>query len=129
MQGEEGEGGGQLLIWKGPCLYVPRFLGTPPPRSNDTGWTDALCPPKVEMGWRGQRSGGKVGEEDGSEGLAAQVTQRGCWSGWGEEAPPATQSLVGRGEPQGRVFQGKLKGVPSSLLVGGVAWGAGFSPH
>lgn len=69
-----------------------------------------------------------MGEEDGSEGLAAQVTQRGCLSGWGEEAPP-TQSLVGRGEPQGRVFQGKLEGVPSSLLVGGEAWGAGFSPH
>lgn len=40
------------------------------------------------------------------------------------------RSLVGTEEPHGKDFQGKLsQGALSSLLVGGVAWGAEFTPH
>lgn len=80
------------------------------------GWTDALGPPKVEVGYRGQGADGKVGEQDGWGGvLAAPGThQRGHWSGWGEgshtdpgESCGATHAVswwglwLGRGGRQG----------------------------
>ena len=83
----------------------------PPSRSNDMGWTDALGPPKVEVGYRGR-------------GQTARWENRMAGGGAGSPGDPPAGTLVrvGGGEPHGS--WGKLWGDPCRLLVGTVV-GAG----
>lgn len=75
------------------------------------GWTDALGPPKVEVGYRGQGADGKVGEQDGWGG--------GCWQPRG---PTSGDTGQGGGRGATRIL-GKVVGRPMPSPGGDCGWG------